>query len=301
MNKQKPKSEGNKGLRSETPCRSHFTYLFIMEKGLKDLPRNVDLLNVLNPDFIKLLTSKLETEFVMMDRVKARLSEAKSRLKKNDNAAAFRLAYEALDMFLRELCFKWGARLDPKEEKGAVSKWGFAECVDFLKSHSIITKTQGSALFRINNLRVSVVHYGKDPNATESREVIREITRFIQGRGICASAIMNKPVVSVDATDPISKARKIMIQHDYSQLPVFEENKAVGSVSENTFVKLFPTLKLASELTVDKVMEHPFKEVCEDTLLEEIRRLLLTESAILVLRKNEAVGIITKADLLKMF
>jgi predicted transcriptional regulator len=236
-----------------------------------------------------------------MDRVKARLSEAKSRLKKKDNATAFRLSYEALDMFLRELCFRCGARLEPEQNKEPVSKWTFAKCVDFLKSHSIITKTQGNALFKINNLRVPVVHYGKDPNETETREVIREITCFIQGRGICASAIMNKPVVSVDATDSILKARKIMMQHDYSQLPVFRENKSIGSISEKTFVKLFPTLELATKLRVDKVMEPPFKEVSESTLLEEIRKILLIESAILVLRKNEAIGIITKADLLKMF
>jgi CBS domain-containing protein len=226
--------------------------------GLKLQRRDlVNLFYGLDRDFIKLLRSKSEIESVMMDCVKARLNEAKSRLKKNDNGAAFRLAYEALDMFLRELCFKCGARLDPKQKKGSVSKWGFARCVDFLMSHSMITKTQGSTLFRINNLRVSIVHYGKNPDETETKEVIREISRFIRGRGICACAIMNKPVVSVDASDPISKAREIMIQHDYSQLPVFRENKAVGSVSEKTFVKLFPTLELATELTVDKVMEDP--------------------------------------------
>jgi len=254
-----------------------------------------------NLEFINLLTKRTEITFIMMDSVKGRLKEAKLRQSKNDNTGAFRLAFEALDMFLRELCFKRGARLDPKQEKGPVSKWRFVDCVDFLRSNSFITKAQGSILFKINNLRIPVVHYGKDPSETETKDAIREITRFIQGRGICAGAIMNKPIVGVDSMDPISKAREIMMQYDYSQLPVFKGSKTMGSISEKTLVKLFPTLEMEGELLVNKVMEPPFKEVSENALLEEIRCLLLDESAVLVLGKDRVIGIITKADLLKMF
>lgn len=69
----------------------------------------------------------------------------------------------------------------------------------------------------------------------------------------------------------------------------------------HAFVKLFPTLELASETTIDKVMDPPFKEISDNALLEEVRRLLITESAVLVTKHDQVIGIITKADLLKMF
>ena len=237
----------------------------------------------------------------MLDSVKAKLKEAKRRLTNGDNAGAFRSGYEALEMFLRELCFTCGAPLVPQGNKGSVAKWGFARCVEYLRSNAIITKTQQSLLFKINNSRIAAVHYGKDPDKKETKGAVREIERFIQGRGICARAIMNKPVTGVQVMDPLSKARELMLEHDYSQLPVFEGKKSVGSVSEGTFVKLFPTLELASELTIENSMGPPFKEVSENALLEEVRRYLFSEPAVLVTSQDLVIGIITKADLLKMF
>jgi len=56
----------------------------------------------------------------MIDRVKVRLKEAKLRLTKKDSEGAFRFAYEALEMFLRELCFKCGAPLESKQQERSV-------------------------------------------------------------------------------------------------------------------------------------------------------------------------------------
>ena len=237
----------------------------------------------------------------MIDHAKVKLKEAKQRLTNGDNSGAFRLAYEALEIFLRELCFECGAPLQPRPEKKSVSKWGFAKCVDFLRFNSVITKKQRSLLFKINNFRIVAVHYGKDPDEIEAKSSIEEIERFIQGRGICAIAIMKNPVIGVDSTDPLSKARKIMLDNDFSQLPVFKGKKAIGSISEATFVKLFPTLALTSKTIIGKVMDPPFKEISDNSLLEEVIRLLFTESAVLVTKHDQVIGIITKADLLKMF
>ena len=237
----------------------------------------------------------------MSDCVKARLEGAKSRLAKRDYEGAFRFAYEALDMFLRKLCFQYRQVTEQDMHEKSIFKWGFSECVDFLQRHQIITKSQASLLFDINNSRIPVVHYGKNPTKREVKHAIGEIERFVQGRGVCASAIMNQPVVGVDSTDSLSKAKSLMLNGDYSHLPVFKERKPVGSISEATFVELFPQLDLATEVKINKVMGPPFKEVPESMLLEEVRKLLLNESALLVQRQGKVVGIITKADILKMF
>lgn len=90
---------------------------------------------IMNLEFIKFFSFlSAKGLFTMIDHVKAKLKEAKLRLTKGDNSSAFRLAFEALDIFLRELCFKCGAPLESRPEKRSVSKWGFTKCVDFLRS-----------------------------------------------------------------------------------------------------------------------------------------------------------------------
>ena len=46
-------------------------------------------------------------------------------------------------------------------------------------------------------------------------------------------------------------------------------------------------------------MEQPFPQINENTPIKPIRQLLEFYQAVLVLRKNRPMGIITKADLLK--
>jgi hypothetical protein len=190
----------------------------------------------------------------MLDCVKARLKNARLRLASRDYEGAFRFAYEALDMFLRQLCFQYGEVSEQKMQKKCVSKWGFAECVGFLQHNYIITKSQASLLFNINNLRIPVVHYGRNPSEREAKDAIGEIEHFIQGRGVCASAIMNQPVVGVDLTDSLSRAKDLMLKGSYSYLPVFKGRKSVGSISEATFVGMFPQQDLASEVEISEVM-----------------------------------------------
>jgi predicted transcriptional regulator len=94
-----------------------------------------------------------------------------------------------------------------------------------------------------------------------------------------------------------------MKSHGYSQLPVFDGKQPVGSISEKTILNQILSgkdLDQISTLPTEEVMEEVFPQVGADAPLSLISSLLQVYSAVLVSKKGTVVGIITKADLLRM-
>jgi predicted transcriptional regulator len=115
--------------------------------------------------------------------------------------------------------------------------------------------------------------------------------------------VLHNEVVTVQTSEPISKVVKLMKDHGYSQIPIFEGKQSVGSISEKTILRQIlegKDLEQISALPTEKIMEEAFPQINEDAPLSLITSLLQTYSAVLVTRKGVVIGIITKADLLRM-
>ena len=115
--------------------------------------------------------------------------------------------------------------------------------------------------------------------------------------------VLHNEVVTVQKSEPLSQVVKLMKDHGYSQIPVFEGKQSVGSVSEKTILRQIlegKDLEQISALPTEKIMEEAFPQINEDAPLSLITSLLQTYSAVLVSRKGVVIGIITKADLLRM-
>ncbi len=120
---------------------------------------------------------------------------------------------------------------------------------------------------------------------------------------IQAEKILHTEVFSVQKDEPISEVVKIMKEHSYSQIPVFDGKQSVGSISEKAILRQIlagKDLDEISKLPTEGIMEEAFPQINEDAPLSLITSLLQSYSAVLVSRKGTIVGIITKADLLRM-
>jgi predicted transcriptional regulator len=118
-----------------------------------------------------------------------------------------------------------------------------------------------------------------------------------------AEKIRHNEVVSVQKSDSVSKVVNMMKEYGYSQIPVFEGKQSVGSVSEKTILRQIlagKDLEEISKLLTGDIMEEAFPQINEDAPLSLITSLLQTYSAVLVSKKGVLIGIITKADLLRM-
>ena len=115
--------------------------------------------------------------------------------------------------------------------------------------------------------------------------------------------ILHNNLVGIQESDNVSKAVQLMREHGFSQLPVFDGERIVGSITEKTVVGQILSgkdLTSMSMLSVGEIMDDAFPQVGENAPLSLVSNLLQVYPAVLVPRKGKIIGIVTKADLLKM-
>ncbi len=124
-----------------------------------------------------------------------------------------------------------------------------------------------------------------------------------QKRRVLAKEISNKKVIGVDKKDAVHIAIELMRKYEISQLPVYDENTPVGSITEKVITNNIAQKKDPKELSkmpVEKVMEEGLPLISENAPVEILIPLLQYSPAVLTIKKGVTTGIITKADLLKI-
>jgi len=117
------------------------------------------------------------------------------------------------------------------------------------------------------------------------------------------SDIMSRPVITISRMQLVRDAVDLMKRRGYSQLPVFEGARCVGSISEKTILdraargEPFDSL---SNYRVRDIMDSPLPTVSEDTPLEMMLGLLQGNYGVLVTKGESVIGILTKSDILKV-
>jgi predicted transcriptional regulator len=142
-----------------------------------------------------------------------------------------------------------------------------------------------------------------DPSYTKVKAIFDALERLQTETEIRAQEVLQNTVVGIQKSAPVSKAVQTMADYGYSQLPVFDGDHSVGSISEKTIIEKVSAgkdLSQISKLPVGNVMEEAFPQVGEDAPLPLISSLLQVYSAVLISSKGKVIGIVTKADLLKM-
>jgi CBS domain-containing protein len=121
---------------------------------------------------------------------------------------------------------------------------------------------------------------------------------------------MSEAVLAVETFDSINVARQLMAKHRINQLPVLENDKLVGIVTDRDIRDAYPTSmainrgaaidRFAETVTVEEVMSHNVFTVQPETPLaaavEVLRRQRI--GSLPVVKKHKVVGIITRSDVL---
>ena len=167
-----------------------------------------------------------------------------------------------------------------------------------------LTQARLAELAGVTQAYVAKIEAGDaDPKASTLERLSAVLARGGEERPLTAERIMASPIVSVRRADTVGRAAGLMKSLDISQLPVLEGARQIGSISETTLMRKVATGESVDELaksTVGGVMEDPFPTVGKDTAVDTIYSLLEHSPAVLVVDRGQAVGIITKADVLKL-
>jgi predicted transcriptional regulator len=142
-----------------------------------------------------------------------------------------------------------------------------------------------------------------DPRLSTLRKIIGVLKQARDTKGLTAGDIMKSPVVHVTPWDTIAYATRLMKDNGISQLPVLENGVQIGSISETRLVSEISSEKDLAEISlkpVEEVMNEGFPTVSRNLDVATVSRFVEANPAVLVVERGKVVGIITKADIIKL-
>jgi len=128
--------------------------------------------------------------------------------------------------------------------------------------------------------------------------------------GVRVADWMSERVLAVETVDSIGVARQLMAKHRVNQLPVLENEKLVGIVTDRDIRDAYPTSmminrgkeidRFADSVMVEEVMSHDVMVVRPDMPLAAAVGLLRRHriGSLPVMKSGKLVGIITRSDIL---
>lgn len=125
------------------------------------------------------------------------------------------------------------------------------------------------------------------------------------------STIMQRKVYVITPEDRVIHARHIMITQGIARLPVVENNKLVGIVSDIEIALAFASLKKSyaigrqkhklDELTVGEIMKTPVIWAGPSTTLMNAAKIMMAQNvgSLPVVEDDRLIGMVTRTDLLR--
>ena len=121
---------------------------------------------------------------------------------------------------------------------------------------------------------------------------------------------MSEGVLAVETFDSIAIARQLMAKHRVNQLPVLDDDRLIGIVTDRDIRDAYPTSmminrtkaidRFAEKITVEEVMSRDIFIVRPETPLVQAVSLLRKHriGSLPVVKNRQLVGIITRSDIL---
>ena len=137
-----------------------------------------------------------------------------------------------------------------------------------------------------------------------SYELVQRILKYLEEQEglatprLAVKDIMNRAVVTVDASATLHVAAQRMEGGAFSQLPVVGEGRVVGSLSEGALLRALGRPR-AQRTRVREILEPAYPLVDEGFPAELLPAVFAHYPAVLVTRRGDLKGIVTKADLIR--
>ena len=168
-----------------------------------------------------------------------------------------------------------------------------------------LTQTRLAELAGVSQSIVAKIESGTvDPSYSIVKRLLEALEKqSVETSRPRVSEMMSRPVLSIAKTQLVRDAVDLMRRRGYSQLPVFDGTRCVGSISEKTILDRAARGEPLESLLNNRVrdiMDSPLPMVNDDTPMEMVLGLLQGNYGVLVTRGENTIGILTKSDILKV-
>ena len=166
-----------------------------------------------------------------------------------------------------------------------------------------LTQSKLATLAGVSQSIIAKIEAGSvDPSYSIVARIIAALERMGVAPSLRVNQLMSRPVVSIAKMSLVREAVELMRKKGFSQLPVFDGGRCVGSISEKTILDRAARGESLQELLgrrVREIMDSPFPIVNDDTPLDMVLGLMQSNYGVLVSRGENVTGILTKSDILK--
>lgn len=136
-----------------------------------------------------------------------------------------------------------------------------------------------------------------DPTYSKAKQIFDALEQLQESEEIKAQTLMSKKVLFAQINDPIKEIIKTMKGKCISQMPVLSHGKVCGIITESSLLKNIFEQNI-NQLRAGDVMEEAPPMVSVQTGFRTLSTLLKDNSIVLVMKKGDVKGIVSKSDLL---
>lgn len=165
-----------------------------------------------------------------------------------------------------------------------------------------LSQKELATLSNVSQSMIAKIESGKiEPSYLIIKKIFQTLDDLSRKENKKCKDIMSKKIIFMDHKENVNNASKTMHKHSISQLPIKNQDKIVGTISENILLD-----KLSSGMEYNKLMNLEIRDIMGPPL-PTLNINMSANAAILIVKESGAIlildgeipkGIISKSDLI---